>query len=137
MNTHPTLEQRIAIALQPDTAITSADLAALIDEAEAGIAKAEKELVLYSSLNNEQIVTLIDAFRKKYPSIKPSFYRATSERILQRLITEAKAGRYAVDVLTAAGFQLHLSKPIDPSDLVSAIATLTGHTDELLGPSAA
>jgi PAS domain S-box-containing protein len=37
----------------------------------------------------------------------------------------------------AAGFHLHLSKPIDPSDLVSAIATLTGHTDELLGPSAA
>jgi hypothetical protein len=35
MNTHPTLEQRIAIALQPDTAITSADLAALIEEAEA------------------------------------------------------------------------------------------------------
>jgi iron(III) transport system substrate-binding protein len=73
-------------------------------------AKTENEVILYSSLNNEQIVTLIDAFRKKYPSIKPSFYRATSERILQRLITEAKAGRYAVDVLTAAGFQLQLMK---------------------------
>jgi hypothetical protein len=38
-----TLEQRISDALQPDTAITSADVAALIDEAEAGIAKAEQE----------------------------------------------------------------------------------------------
>jgi hypothetical protein len=37
MNTQPTLEQRIGDALQPDTAITSADIAALIDEAEAGI----------------------------------------------------------------------------------------------------
>jgi PAS domain S-box-containing protein len=37
----------------------------------------------------------------------------------------------------AAGFQLHLSKPIDPSDLVNAIARLTAHTDELLGPNAA
>jgi PAS domain S-box-containing protein len=37
----------------------------------------------------------------------------------------------------AAGFQLHLSKPIDPSDLVNAISTLTGHTDEFRGPNAA
>ena len=73
-------------------------------------AKPEGEVVLYSSLNNEQIVTLVDAFKKKYPTIKPSFYRGTSERVLQRAITEAKAGRFAVDVVTAAGFQLQLLK---------------------------
>jgi iron(III) transport system substrate-binding protein len=73
-------------------------------------ARVESEVVLYSSLNNEQIVTLIDAFKKKYPAIKPSFYRATSERVLQRAITEARAGRYTVDVVTAAGFQLQLLK---------------------------
>jgi iron(III) transport system substrate-binding protein len=72
--------------------------------------KAEGEVVLYSSLNNEQIVTLVDAFKKKYPSIKPSFYRATSERVLQRIITEARAGRFAVDVMTSAGFQVQLMK---------------------------
>ena len=38
-----TLEKRIDDALQPDAAITSADMAALMEEAEAGIAKAEKE----------------------------------------------------------------------------------------------
>ena len=43
MNTQPTLEQRISDALKPDTAITSADIAALIEEAEVGIAKAERE----------------------------------------------------------------------------------------------
>jgi hypothetical protein len=37
------LEQRIVDALQPDVAITSADIAALIEEAEVGIAKAERE----------------------------------------------------------------------------------------------
>jgi iron(III) transport system substrate-binding protein len=72
--------------------------------------KAEGEVVLYSSLNNEQIVTLVDAFKKKYPFIKPSFYRATSERVLQRIITEARAGRFAVDVMTSAGFQVQLMK---------------------------
>src|SRR5262247_995820 len=73
-------------------------------------AKVESEVVLYSSLNNEQIVTLVDAFKKKYPFIKPSFYRGTSERVLQRTNTEAKAGRFAVDVVTSAGFQLQLMK---------------------------
>ena len=73
-------------------------------------ARAEGEVVLYSSLNNEQIVTLVDAFKKKYPAIKPSFYRGTSERVLQRASTEAKAGRFAVDVVTSAGFQVQLMK---------------------------
>jgi iron(III) transport system substrate-binding protein len=73
-------------------------------------AKAEGEVVLYSSLNNEQIVTLVEAFKKRYPFIKPSFYRGTSERVLQRTATEAKAGRFAVDVVTSAGFQLQLMK---------------------------
>ena len=73
-------------------------------------AKTEGEVILYSSLNNEQIVTLVDAFKKKYPNIRPSFYRGTSERVLQRVATEAKAGRFAVDVVTAAGFQLQLMK---------------------------
>src|ERR671919_2519189 len=73
-------------------------------------AKGEGEVILYSSLNNEQIVTLIDGFKKKYPFIKPSFYRGTSERVLQRTATEAKAGRFAVDVVTSAGFQVQLMK---------------------------
>jgi len=72
--------------------------------------KAESEVVLYSSLNNEQIVTLVDAFKKKYPNIKPSFYRGTSDRVLQRAVTESKAGRFAVDVVTSAGFQVQLLK---------------------------
>jgi iron(III) transport system substrate-binding protein len=80
--------------------------AATVDDS----AKLEGEVVLYSSLNNEQIVTLVEAFKKKYPSIKPSFYRATSERVLQRSITEARAGRFTVDVMTSAGFQVQLMK---------------------------
>ena len=72
--------------------------------------KTEGEVVLYSSLNNEQIVTLVDAFKKKYPNVKPSFYRGTSDRVLQRAVTESKAGRFAVDVVTSAGFQIQLMK---------------------------
>jgi iron(III) transport system substrate-binding protein len=73
-------------------------------------AKTEGKVVLYSSLNNEQIVTLVDAFKRRFPFIKTSFYRGTSERVLQRAVTEAKAGRFAVDVVTSAGFQVQLLK---------------------------
>ena len=87
-------------------ALSSFAHGATLDDA----ARAEGEVVLYSSLNNEQIVTLVDAFKKKYPAIKPSFYRGTSERVLQRASTEAKAGRFAVDVMTSTGFQVQLMK---------------------------
>ena len=86
--------------------LSNSAFAATTDDA----ARAEGEVVLYSSLNNEQIVTLIEAFKKKFPAIKPSFYRGTSERVLQRANTEAKAGRFAVDVVTSAGFQVQLMK---------------------------
>jgi len=46
MNTIPTLEDRIEAALQPDAAVTRADIAALIEEVEAIIAKAEKDLTM-------------------------------------------------------------------------------------------
>lgn len=86
--------------------LESAPKAAMLEEA----AQIEGEVVLYSSLNNEQITTFADAFQKKYPHIKVLFYRATSERVLQRVVTEAKAGRNSVDVLTSAGFQVQLMK---------------------------
>jgi iron(III) transport system substrate-binding protein len=87
-------------------ALSSPAVAASIEEN----SRAEGEVVLYSSLNNEQIVTLVEAFKKKYPAIKTSFYRGTSERVLQRASTEAKAGRFTVDVITSAGFQVQLMK---------------------------
>jgi iron(III) transport system substrate-binding protein len=87
--------------------------AAAVDSRAASVeelAKKEGEVVFYSSLNNEQIVTFRDAFQKKYPSIKVEFYRGTSERVLQRIITEAQTGRHSVDVFSSAGFQLQSIK---------------------------
>ena len=102
----PRIALQIFLLLITWLLLASAPEAATLEES----ARVEGEVVLYSSLNNEQIVTLVDAFKKKYPTIKPSFYRATSERVLQRALTEAKAGRFAVDVFTAAGFQVQLMK---------------------------
>ncbi len=73
-------------------------------------ANAEGEVVFYSSLNNVQIKSLAEAFNKKYPAVKPRFYRAGSDRVSQRVITEAQAEHHVVDVVSTAGFQLQLIK---------------------------
>jgi len=88
------LLQRFCITLMAVVVAESSGSPATLEDA----ARTEGEVVLYSSLNNEQIVTLMDGFSKKYPFLRPSFYRGTSERVLQRAVTEAKAGRFAVDV---------------------------------------
>jgi iron(III) transport system substrate-binding protein len=70
------------------------------------LAKPEGEVVFYSSLNSDQIKALTDGFGKKYPHIKISFYRATGERVMQRILAEAQAGHNAVDVFTVAGIKI-------------------------------
>jgi iron(III) transport system substrate-binding protein len=74
------------------------------------LARAEGEVVFYSSFNNERLVALRDAFQKKHPFLKVNFYRAGSERVMQRILTEAQAGRHAVDLFTSAGFQVQVLK---------------------------
>lgn len=74
------------------------------------LARAEGEVVFYSSFNNERLVALRDAFQKKHPFLRVNFYRAGSERVMQRILTEAQAGRHAVDLFTSAGFQVQVLK---------------------------
>src|SRR5437660_5984275 len=58
-------------------------------------AKKEGELTFYSSIPVEDIAVLTAAFEKKY-GVKVKVWRADSEGILQRIITEAKARRLEV-----------------------------------------
>jgi len=97
---------RKALLLASLLLVPSAARAASLEE----LANKEGEVVFYSSLNNEQIVAFRDAFQKKYPAVKVEFYRGTSERVLQRITTEAQTGRHAVDVFSSAGFQLQSIK---------------------------
>src|SRR6185503_9616568 len=61
-------------------------------------AKAEGKIVWYTSLsgNDKEIV---EAFKKKYPEINIDVYRAGSNDVAQRLVSEAQAGRYLADAL--------------------------------------
>ena len=65
-------------------------------------AKKEGVVNIYTSLNTKDSVPITEAFEKKY-GIKPLLWRASSEKVLQRAVTEARAGRFLCDVLETNG----------------------------------
>jgi iron(III) transport system substrate-binding protein len=65
-------------------------------------AKAEREVVMYTSLNLKDSVPLTEFFEKR-TGIKVQLWRASSEKVVQRAIAEARAGRLACDILETNG----------------------------------
>jgi iron(III) transport system substrate-binding protein len=75
------------------------------DERVIAGAKKEKQVVVYTSLNLKDSVPITQAFEKKY-GVKVELWRSSSEKVLQRAITEARAGRFAVDAFELNGPEL-------------------------------
>jgi iron(III) transport system substrate-binding protein len=65
-------------------------------------AKQEGVVVFYTSLAPTESKPLSEAFEKKY-GIKVELWRSQSERVVQRVVSEAKAGRNTVDVIATNG----------------------------------
>jgi iron(III) transport system substrate-binding protein len=65
-------------------------------------AKTQREVVMYTSLNLKDSVPLTEAFEKK-TGIKVQLWRASSEKVVQRAVTEARAGRFSPDILETNG----------------------------------
>ena len=70
-------------------------------------AKKEGSVVLYTSLATTESVPLSQAFEKKY-GVKVELWRATSDKVVQRALTEARARRHAVDVVETNGPELEM-----------------------------
>jgi iron(III) transport system substrate-binding protein len=68
-------------------------------------AKKEGEVMVYTSLVPEDLTALAAAFEKKY-GVKLKTWRANSEKVLQRAVTEARAGRHDADIIETNGPQL-------------------------------
>jgi iron(III) transport system substrate-binding protein len=68
-------------------------------------AKKEGRVVVYTSLNTKDSVPIVEVFEKKY-GVKVDLWRSSSEKVLQRAVTEARAGRYAVDAFELNGPEL-------------------------------
>jgi iron(III) transport system substrate-binding protein len=68
-------------------------------------AKKEGVVSLYSSAVIADSNAIIDAFTKKY-GVPVRLWRGSSEDILRRAVTEARGGRYDVDVAETAGSEM-------------------------------
>lgn len=70
-------------------------------------AKREGTATLYTSLAPTESQPLADAFQKKY-GVKIVLWRALSDQVVQRTITEARGRRYAVDVIETNGPEMEM-----------------------------
>jgi iron(III) transport system substrate-binding protein len=81
-------------------------------------AKTEGTLTLYTTIAEKDLATLIKPFEDKY-GVKVVVWRAGTDKILQRTLAEAAAGRYDVDVIHFGSPEMEalarekILKPID------------------------
>ena len=61
-------------------------------------AKKEGKLVYYTVLTLPESRALVAAFEKKYPFVKTELFRLEGDKMRSKIATEARAGRYSVDV---------------------------------------
>src|SRR6266480_4807333 len=70
-------------------------------------ARREGAVVVYTSLAPTESMPLAQAFEKK-TGVKVQLWRAISEKLVQRALTEARARRYAFDVIETNGPEMEM-----------------------------
>ncbi len=70
-------------------------------------ARKEGTLAIYTSLNPKDAAPIVEAFEKKY-KIKVALWRASGEKMVQRALTEARAGRFTPDVFESDGVEMEI-----------------------------
>lgn len=72
------------------------------------LAKKEARVSFYTTMGADEAKLLADAFQSKYPSIRVEITRSGSEKLLQRIITESRAGSHLFDAVTNSGMEIYL-----------------------------
>lgn len=88
-------------AASPSPAETVAQRLARLYEA----AKPEGKVALYSSMNNEDAAIVLPKFKAQFPGVEIEHTRAPGEKLVQRIVTEKKAGQHLFDVFDTASFE--------------------------------
>ena len=91
-------------------------------------AKKEGALTLYTSIAQKDLPPLITAFEKKY-GIKVQVWRAGSDKVLQRTLTETAGKRFEVDAVHIGAPELHalhLENVLQPVSSPAFSALLAG-----------
>jgi len=89
-------------------ALTASLAAAANLDTLADAARREGEVVYYASMNLGEANALIAEFEKRHPPIKVKLQRTGSEKLLTRLLTEARAGKPFADVIQTVEFSMYM-----------------------------
>ncbi len=73
-------------------------------------AESEGKVVFYASMNTSDTKALVDGFKQAYPKIDAQFYRSSDSQLMEKITTEARAGKPFCDVISITGFYAHLLK---------------------------
>jgi iron(III) transport system substrate-binding protein len=71
-------------------------------------ARKEGQVLVYSSFNAAEMVSLKDAFEKKYPGVKVEHLRLAGAKLMQRILAEHQAGRDLADTVLIKGETMHV-----------------------------
>lgn len=69
---------------------------------------ASGSVMLYSSMQEDQLVAIKEGFEKKYPNVKMDYYFAGTGKVITKIATEHQSGQVAADVIWVG----------DPSDYI-------------------
>jgi iron(III) transport system substrate-binding protein len=89
-------------------ALSVAVSAAANRESPLDAAQREGEVIYYASMNLGEANALIAEFEKRYPAIKVKLQRTGSEKLLTRVLTEARAGKSFADVIQTVEFSMYM-----------------------------
>lgn len=67
-------------------------------------AKEEGKLVFYAAMNAEDSGKVLKGFEKKFPQIKVELFRTGAPKMLQKILTERRAGKTFADVVLGFGY---------------------------------
>ena len=73
-------------------------------------AEAEGKVVFYASMTATDAKALVDGFKQLYPKIDGEFYRTSDSQLMEKILTESRAGKLLWDVVCETGFYGHLLK---------------------------
>jgi iron(III) transport system substrate-binding protein len=88
----------------------SSESSAAMREDLIGAAKKEREVVFYTTTNLEEAGAMSGRFKAKYPFLDVNINRAEGERIVTKVLQEARAKKSLVDVMQTPAFYLHALK---------------------------
>ena len=71
-------------------------------------AEAEKKMVWYTTIGSADAKMLIDQFRQRYPKIVAEYFRTGGPQLVERIFTEARAGKHLWDVFMNSAIYTNL-----------------------------